>query len=54
MDIIVHKPVDEENEKNIEMLVAKLHADTIRGYLNKMPCSKGKKIEILKKIEKDL
>lgn len=54
MNVIVHKPTDEESEKNTESLIAKLHTDIIRGYFNKMQCSKNKKVEILKKIKKEL
>jgi hypothetical protein len=54
MNVIVHKATDDESERNTEKLIANLHASIIREYLNKLQCSKSKKIEILTRIEKEL
>lgn len=54
MNVIVHKPTDDESEINMQKLVATLHANIIREYLNKLQCSRSQKIEILNKIEKEL
>ncbi len=50
MNIYIHKPKNESNK--IEAEVAKIHAQSVKKYLDKLKCSKEQKIQLLTEILK--
>ncbi len=54
MHVIVHYPKSAENIRNLQKRVAKIHAQAIVIYIQKLPCTKEQKIHLVKDIEKSI
>ena len=50
MKIYIHKPENESNK--IEVEIARIHAQSVKKYLDKLKCSKNQKIQLLTEILK--
>lgn len=51
MDVIVHYPQSTESISALRKRVAVIHAQTVVGYIHKLPCPKEQKLRLLKEIE---
>lgn len=50
MNIYIHKP--ENGANKIEIEIAKIHAQSVKKYLDKLKCSKDQKIQLITEILK--
>ncbi len=51
MNIIVHYPKSSENILALQKRVAKIHAQAVISYIQKLSCPKEQKLHLLKEIE---
>lgn len=54
MQVILHMPSNTKDKKKLQKNLAEIHAEGILSYINKMPCSKEQKLQILNGIINDI
>jgi len=51
MNVIVHYPKSLNELKDLQKMVAAVHADAVIQYIQKQPCPKEQKLEMVNKLK---
>jgi hypothetical protein len=52
LNIIIHPPRTVEGLRDLQKKVAIVHAEAVIKYINKLPCSKKQKMQLLVSVQK--